>query len=327
MAGSTIDDSELVEIAPMTALGDASAITKAVAAPTTGRSRVPVRPAWAVRSDRTWILIAFAAIAGLAVVGVMDLFVPATTSVRLDPSLDGVGVRSATLSLVPITLVGVLLASLVAYARQGRWRRRFGVLGLVVVVGWAMSVAVGDTMPVSRDRDRGWVSDGGEVAFTTGGLMENVTYRLAPGEPFTMATTIRNPGALPLTVLGLDGIRTSQPNPYIASIVSLGWVPQPIEGSITYLSANAEDASASWPVTLAPGEELAVVIVGRAGPCAEPQGIVTDLPLTHLGLRYRVLGLERTTDVGLPAVVFVTGKSPCTVEIPGGTVTYGNPGE
>ena len=44
-----------------------------------------------------------------------------------------------------------------------------------------------------------------------------------------MATTIRNPGVLPLTLLGLDGARTSQPNPYVASIVGLGWVPQPTD--------------------------------------------------------------------------------------------------
>jgi hypothetical protein len=344
--GSTAGGLELVEVAPMAALdalADASlpATAHAPTLPVTttplvpwegddgatvARYGLPRWPAWAVRSDRTWILIAFAAIAALGTVGVIDLLLPATTSVRLDPSLDGIGVRPAGVSLVPIALIGIVLASLLAYARQGRWRRRFGVLVLVALVGWTMSVVVDQTTPVSRDRDRGWVSGGGgEVAFGMGGLMENVTYRVAPGQPFTMATTIRNPGVLPVTVLGLDGIRTSQPNPYVASIVSLGWVPQPTDGAITFLSATAEDASASWPVTLAPGEELAIVIVGRGGPCADAQGIIADLPLARLGIRYRVLGLERTTDIGLPAAVFVTGKDPCTVETPGGTGRYSNP--
>lgn len=99
------------------------------------------------------------------------------------------------------------------------------------------------------------------------------------------------------------------------------------DGPITYLSAKPEDASASWPVTLDPGEELAIVIVGRGGPCADVAGLNNNLPLTHLDLTYRVLGFERTTDVGLPAVVFVTATTPCTVAIPGGTITYSTPGQ
>ena len=150
---------------------------------------------------------------------------------------------------------------------------------------------------------------------------------MSPGEPFTIATKIRNPGPLPLTILGLDGDRTTQPNPYVGSIVSLGWVVQPTDGPITYLSANPADASASWPVTLAPGEELAITVVGRAGPCADPAGAVTTVPLSSVDLAYRSLGVRRTAEVGLPAAVFLTSKSPCTVEIPGGQVTYSTPGE
>lgn len=343
--GSTVGGPELVEIAPMAAMADASMAASADApmlpvttspavrwetgdGQTLRRSPLPAWPTWAVRSDRAWILITFAAIAGLGVVGFIDLLIPAITSPRLDPALDGVGVGRAGLSLVPAALIGIVLGSLIAYARQGRWRRRVGVLALVALVGWTMSVVVDQATPVSRDRDRGWVSgDGGEIDFAMGGLLENVTYRVAPEEAFTMAMTIRNPGALPVTILGLDGVRTSQPNPYVASIVGLGWIPQPTDGPITYLSAEPDDASASWPVTLKPGQELAMVILGRGGPCAEATGVNTNLPLTHLDIRYRVLGLERTTNVGLPAVAFVAGKSPCTVDTPGGTVTYSVPRE
>ncbi|MBA2299498.1 MAG: hypothetical protein H0W22_01865, partial [Chloroflexi bacterium] len=87
------------------------------------------------------------------------------------------------------------------------------------------------------------------------------------------------------------------------------------------------DASASWPVTLAPGEELAIVLVGRAGPCADAAGAVGTLPLNHIGLAYRALGIRRTSEVGLPAVLFLTSKSPCTVQVPGGEITYSTPGE
>ena len=133
--------------------------------------------------------------------------------------------------------------------------------------------------------------------------------------------------SLPLTILGLDGHRTTQPNPYVGSIVSLGWVVQPTNGPITYLSARPEDASASWPVTLAPGEELAIAVVGRAGPCADPAGAVDTGPIASIELAYRALGVRRTVEVGLPPLLFFTSKSPCTVQVPGGQVTYSRPGE
>jgi hypothetical protein len=222
----------------------------------------------------------------------------------------------------------VALAALIVYARQGRWRRRIGILGLVLAVGWTMSAVVDHTRPTNPSQDRGWVTGDpeAEVFRNAGGVGEHLTHRLAPGEPFTYATVIHNPGLLPLTILGLDGVRTTQPNPYVASIVSLGWVIQPTgAGPITTLSARPEDASASWPVTLRGGEALAIVIVGRAGPCADANGTVAAFPLGFVDLRSRVLGFERTTEVGLPSVMSFTSKDPCTVEIPGGTVTYSTP--
>ena len=187
---------------------------------TLGRSRWPARPAWAVRSDRDWVLVAFAAIAGLAVLAVVDLLLPARTDVRLDPAIDGVGVVRGGLSLLPVALIGVVIVALVAYAVQGRWRRRIGVLALAALVGWTTSVVVGQTVPAIPDTDRGWVAgEGGEVVWRgVAGLGEQVAYELDPGEAFTFATTIRNEGFLPLTVLGLDGVTTTQPNPYVASI-------------------------------------------------------------------------------------------------------------
>ena len=51
------------------------------------------------------------------------------------------------------------------------------------------------------------------------------------------------------------------------------------------------------------------------------------MPLNTVDLAYRSLGVRRTAEVGLPAGLFLTSKSPCTVEIPGGQVTYSTPGE
>jgi hypothetical protein len=165
------------------------------------------------------------------------------------------------------------------------------------------------------------------VGYSLGGLTENVIYHLAPGETFTLAYRIHNPGVLPLTILGLDGPTTTAGNPHIATIDSLGWVVQPSDGPITYLSANPADASAAWPVTLAPGEELAIAVVGRAGPCADADDVVRTVPLDDINIAYRALAIRRTVGIGLPAVVFVTSKSPCTVEVRGGSIRYTTPAE
>jgi hypothetical protein len=258
----------------------------------------------------------------------VDLLLPPSTALRLDAGVDGLGRAVPGVSVLPFVLIAIAIGSLAAYARQGRWIRRIGVAVLVALVGWTLSYVVDRTVPSSFDRDRGWVTgETGEVSYGLNGLMENVTYRLSPGEPFIVATKIRNPGALPLTILGLDGDRTTQPNPYVGSFVSLGWVVQPTDGPITYLSARPEDASASWPVTLRPGEELAIAVVGRAGPCADPAGVVDSVPLASIDLAYRALGVRRTVEVGLPPMLFLTSKSPCTVQVPGGHVTYSRPGE
>jgi len=295
---------------------------------TVSASRWPAMPPWAVRSDRTWVLVSFVAMAGLALVGVVDMLLPANAAVRLDPAVDGIGVTRPDASVLSWVLVGIAVTGLVMYAWQGRWRRRIGVVALVALVGWTTSVVVDQTIPTRPGTDRGWVADdGGEVIWRDGyGLTEQVSYDLAPGDALTIAMTIENPGALPLTILGLDGVRASQPNPHLVSIVGIGWVVQPRDdGAITVLSARPEDASASWPVTLGPGEDLAIVILGRGGPCTDADGTATLVPLTHFGLAYRVLGFERTTEIGMPVMLTVAQRNPCTVEVPGGTITYSTP--
>ena len=285
-------------------------------------------PAWPAWSDATLVMLTFGAIAGLAVIALIDLLLPAATSPRLDPTVEGIGTTVPGLGVAPFALIGVGVAALVTYAWRGQWRRRIGVIVLMALVGWTLSVVVDHTVPMREDPDRAWVTgDNAEVGYALGGLTENVIYHVAPGETFTLAYKIHNPGVLPMTILGLDGASTTLGNPHVASIDSLGWVVQPSDGPITYLSAKPEDASARWPVTLGPGEELAIVVVGRGGPCADADDVVRTVPLNHVQLVYRTLGLRRSTEVALPAAVFVTSMSPCTVEIPGGQVTYSTPGE
>lgn len=300
-----------------------------------GADRDPLvawRPPAAVPASRRWpdrrlVGVIVAVVVGFAILSVADLLLPPATSVRLDPSLERSGMAGAGPNIVPLVLLAVGLGALAAYARQGGWRRRIGVVAMALSVGWPLSTVWTDARPILPDRDRGWVTTGSAVTWRDGmGVTEQLTYALAPGEMFTLATTIRNPGVVPVTVLGLDGVRTTAPNPYVASVVGLGWVVQAMDdGTITTLSARPEDAAASWPVTIRPGGSLAIVIVGRAGPCADPNGTASGLPLTHVGVVYRVLGFERSTEVGLPAVLSFPSRSPCTVDVPGGTVTFSAP--
>lgn len=289
----------------------------------------PPAPESALRRwpDRRLVGVILAVVVGFAILAVADLLLPPTTSVRLDPSLERSGVVRVGPNIVPLVLLAVGLAALAAYARQGGWRRRFGVAAMALSVGWPLSAVWTDARPTLPDSDRGWVTTEGAVIWRDGmGVTEQLTYALAPGETFTFATTIRNPGVVPVTVLGLDGVRTTAPNPYVALVDGLGWVVQSMDdGTITTLSARPDDAAASWPVPIRPGGSLAIVIVGRAGPCADPNGTVSGLPLTHVNVVYRVLGFERSTEVGLPAVLSFPSRSPCTVDVPGGTVTFRAP--
>ena len=75
-----------------------------------------------------------------------------------------------------------------------------------------------------------------------------------------------------MTILGLDGVEPTEPNPYIASIVGLASVDQPTDdGTVQVLSAKPEDASVRWPITLSPGDELAIVFLGRGRPVRGPR--------------------------------------------------------
>ena len=102
---------------------------------------------------------------------------------------------------------------------------------------------------------------------------------------------------------------------------------QPVDGAITALSARPEDASSSWPVTIGPGEELAIVLIGDAGPCASPDGTGGGLPLMWIPVAYRVLGIEQSVEVGLRAPLYFLALDPCTVPLRNGSITYDSTGQ
>jgi hypothetical protein len=308
--------------APSLASGSATPHAEAVeVAPVPWMPAVPTT----MPAERTVLAACGAAVAGLLVVALWDLLRPATPGTPLDVDASSVGLSSPSLPFLPVALLCGAVVSILLVAWKGGRGRRMATVALLVVVGLGGWWAFDGSRPSPTES---WIGGlgAGPIDRGGGGLFDAQTYPLRPGDAFTFGMTIRNRGALPVTMLGLDGVQATHPDPYVASVVGLADVPQAIDdGSVQTLSARPQDARVAWPQTIGPGEEMAIVLLGRAGPCAEPGGTGGNLPILHVQVTYRVLGIERSEVVGLPLAVFVQEKAPCTVQVPGGTVTYNEP--
>lgn len=277
-------------------------------------------------SGSTPLYLALAAFGALVASTIVDLLRAPDGSVRFETTRDSIGIAQRVPPIVPAIAVAIALIALISYAMQGGWRRRLGISTATVLIIGSAWLAVAMTHPVERDVDITWVAspNGHVTTRQADGILEFVTYDVSPGETFTMGGVIRNPGVLPLTILGLEDVQQTAGNPYVAAIVGLGWVPQPTgDGRVHVVSAAPASASAGWPVTLDPREELSFLVLGRAGVCAEAGARGTVGPLFDFPVRYRVLGIEQTAQVPLPASAFVGARDVCTVDVEGATITYG----
>lgn len=276
-------------------------------------------------ADRRLLWLATALLLAWMTLTAAVLFQAPPPGASLDPAADGQGVAAPAMPVGMIVLVGGALAAVVADASRGGRRRRIGTAAVVGLVALITVPTVLGTRPDIGRIDRPWAvwpSDA-IVQRGGGGLFEFVTLPIGPGDPFALAFQVHNPGALPVTLLGLDGQLDADASVHPASLVSLGWLPAPaaVPGNIV-LSARPESAVVAWPITLPPGGRLVLVVLGRGGTCAEPGGTGGSLPITSIPLTYRVVGVERTTDVGLPVPLFIAAQDGCTAPIPGGFVTY-----
>ncbi len=265
-----------------------------------------------------WLL----ALAASAVVGLIGLAVAGGTSsgaAPLDPSAVGVGLARAALPIIPGALVLTAIASLMVMAWRGGWRRKIGILGLIAVVGWSGVMAIESSRPGTEKTEETWVGGlgaGPVEHFGPGGFSDYQPFLVGPGEPFTLGVTITNPGPLPITILGLDGIQLHSPS---LAIVGLARIPQPTaDGTVTVISARPADAVVSWPVTMAPGDDVALVFLGRGGACASPDGIWNTLPTNWIDLTYRVAGWDRVETIGLPVTIAVPTDTACVEAGPQG---------
>lgn len=278
------------------------------------------------RDDRRWLWAALALLVGFVALTLVPALVAPVVGPRLDPSVDGQGMATIGIPYLPLACVGLAAAALAIYASRGQRRRRFGTVLGVLMVGVVGVSIVADARPDIGRVDRPWASwpDTLTVEHAAGGFSDQLIAPIEPGEPFALAMVVHNTSPVPMTILGLADIGTNLDFPPVARFVSLGWIDQSTtDGSIRFLSARPEDASTNWPITIPPGGRLGVVALGRGDECAEPRGTGSTLPLLRVPIAYRVLGVDRVAEVGLPALVVVAAASVCTVEIPGGTITYG----
>lgn len=99
-------------------------------------------------------------------------------------------------------------------------------------------------------------------------------YRVGPGEPYTYVASVRNGGLLPVTLLGRSPLR--QPSgPH-----GLGLLRDPSNPS-----ADPANVVPFHPVTLWPGQELALVFVDAGETCADPAAVLRDRAGSQVGGR------------------------------------------
>jgi hypothetical protein len=190
---------------------------------------------------------------------------------------------------------------LVLSTRLGR--ARWALISVVIVGPLALTVVVSNDVPGLGSGSSTGLGFGNRESSGPQGIFDVDYYPVREGEPFTFAITIRNPGRLPMIILGLPG-SFSQPGPGFVpglEIVGLG----SRSGSI--VSGSVAGAEEFQPVRLNEDEEVQLIVVGRGGTCAAGSFEAGESVaiLTHLPMAYSVLGFSRVVDVGLPSTVMV----------------------
>jgi len=249
---------------------------------------------------------------GLAVAAVLALggflvrglvLAPArATSRPVDLSASGFGVTGSPPPIVALgLLVATVLLLIVLATRLGRAGWALISLVVVGVLAFMFIVAVEQPEPGSASA----TGLGFEKRESAGpqGIFDFDYYPVATGEPFTLSITVRNPGPLPMTILGLGGT-FDKPGPGFVSgleVVGLG------TRSDDLLSGSPSGAEEFQAVRLDEDEEVQLLVVGRGGTCAAGPLVTVEsvATVTHLPIAYSVLGVSRIAEIGLPSVVAV----------------------
>jgi hypothetical protein len=228
---------------------------------------------------------------------------PARAASRpVDLSATGFGVATIAPPIVTLSfLIASVLLLLVLSTRLGR--AGWALISLVIVGAIAFTLVVANEEPRLGSGSSTGLGFGSRESGGPQGVFDVDYYPVREGEPFTFTITVRNPGPLPMTVLGLSS-SFSKPGPGFVpglEIVGLGTR----SGSI--MSGSAAGAEVFQPVRLNEDEEVQLLVVGRGGTCAAGslEAGESVAILTHLPIAYSVLGSSRVVDVGLPSSVMV----------------------
>ncbi len=229
---------------------------------------------------------------------------PSQISSPLQP---GDGVVKGLESPAPQVLVAVIF---IAFLIGVAWRWPTRRLRIVAIVGVVAILAVGWT--IGRSDALGFRSGAFAVQPSradTSGTSGMIVAANADG-PFTLLLTLTNTSALPLDLLGLpDSVAVDAVSPYPPRFVGVG-----------ILDPKLFDSSSARPlkrVTVAPGEQIDLAFLGRAGPCATATGSSdSGYSLDRVKLAYEQLSLVHVQEVVLPEAVVVPAVFPCPPDSP-----------
>ena len=143
---------------------------------------------------------------------------------------------------MPLTLLATAVLALLFVARNGGLRRRLAIGGLILLAALGVWAALDSSRPTPGPSWIAGVGAGG-IDRGGGGLFDAQTYPLQPEQPFTLGMTIRNRGALPVTILGLDGVNGPSRTPcrqHRRHRIRRG---ADTDGYVLTMSARPEDAS------------------------------------------------------------------------------------
>jgi hypothetical protein len=124
---------------------------------------------------------------------------------------------------------------------------------------------------------------------------------LTPDGHVYVAVIVRNDGAFPVTLLGLDDAPAPRDQPYVATNIGLG------DGK----TANPSSAAAFTSVALKPGAGVGIFVVFEANPglacarvadTAEASTVFPPIPL-----RFSTYGVESTQPVEIPDAPTIQG--------------------
>ena len=239
------------------------------------------------------------------------------TPMAFDPAISGPGIQyDAPIALAVVTGGVALVSGVFALRALIRWRgaRRWrdvivgatlaaiaaGSIGLGLAPGftWANSFAsgIGFTMVEPLPGSVGGVP----VLYETVG----------PNEPVAVVFDIRNPGPLPLTLLGV----VEDPNAVATRRWTAVWL-----GRHSNVIGFTDDTTIFQPTTVQPGDSVVVYLVGKSGPCAYGPGYASAQDVggytnrgRQLRLAYSLLGLPTSAEITPPMeIVEPIRNAPC----------------